>query len=237
MKIKKCFITISAVFLLGWLSQLNWSQTTSDLNESKLKKFEIGGQFTILQRTDANTPAETFRRFGFASSADNPATITELGVGGRFTYNFTKNIAIEAEANFFPVDKKSDFIIGVPVRVVEPGGRKFQAVLGPKIGIRKRKFGVFAKVRPGLFSMDRYEVVQVVGTRDNFFVLATSKNGVNFFNVDVGGVFEYYPSKKTVFRVDVGDTIIRYSAQEPKDINPSFTRHNLQINVGFGFRF
>jgi len=58
-----------------------------------------------------------------------------------------------------------------------------------------------------------------------------------FFNIDVGGVFEYYPSRRTVFRMDVGDTIIRYAAQEPKVINPTFTRHNLQASVGFGFRF
>ncbi len=85
--------------------------------------------------------------------------------------------------------------------------------------------------------MDRYEVVEQVGTPDNFFVLSRTERGVNFFTVDVGGVFEYYPSRRTVFRVDVGDTIIRYSAQEPKDINPNITRHNLQTSVGFGFRF
>lgn len=128
-------------------------------------------------------------------------------------------------------------MIGVPIRVIEPGGRKFRAVLGPKIGIRKKQFGVFAKVRPGLFSMDRYDVVEAVGPPNNFFVLSTTKHGVNFFNVDVGGVFEYYPSRKTVFRVDVGDTIIHYGAQEPKDINPTITHHNLQTSIGFGFRF
>ena len=86
--------------------------------------------------------------------------------------------------------------------------------------------------------MDRYDVViLVIGTPIISAVLSETKKGVNFFNVDVGGVFEYYPTRKTIFRVDVGDSIIRYGAQEPKAINPTITRHNLQTSVGFGFRF
>jgi hypothetical protein len=63
------------------------------------------------------------------------------------------------------------------------------------------------------------------------------RRGVGFLTVDVGGIFEYCPTKRTIFRVDVGDTIIRYRSLEPEVINPSFTRHNLQMSLGFGFRF
>lgn len=236
---KKIPSLISIVLAVNCLRILTWSQSdgTSDLGKYGLKKFEIGGQFTILRRVDANPAQEIFRRFVFPSFTENPATLSELGLGGRFTYNLTKYLSIEAEANFFPDDKRSDFIIGVPVRTVEPGGRKFQAVFGPKLGIRKRRFGVYGKVRPGLIRIERYDVVQVIGTQTNFFVLSEVKRGLRFFNLDFGGVFEYYPSRRTVFRVDVGDTIIRYGAQEPKAINPSFTRHNLQFSTGFGFRF
>ncbi len=230
---KKILVLINIAFIIGSLNQIGASQSVDDAD---LKKYEIGGQFTFLRRSDASTEFELFRRNGFLPGV-KPDKLSEVGVGGRFTYNFTKNIAIEAEANFFPVDKRFDTMPGVPFRILEPGGRKFQAVLGPKVGIRKKKFGVFAKVRPGLFRLDRFLVVEAVGTPANFFVLSSTKRGVNFFTVDVGGVFEYYPSRRTVFRVDVGDTIIRYSAQEPKDINPTFTRHNLQTSVGFGFRF
>jgi hypothetical protein len=181
---------------------------------------------------------ETFRQFfGTTNTPENSAKVTELGFGGRFTFNFTKNIAIEAEANFFPVDKKRNAVIGAPIQISEPGGRKFQALFGPKIGIRKKSFGVFGKVRPGFIRLDRYEVIQQIGSNAQFFTRSSPKNGVYFFNIDVGGVFEYYPTRKTIFRVDVGDTIIRYNSQEPKNINPSFTRHNLQTSIGFGFRF
>ncbi len=68
-------------------------------------------------------------------------------------------------------------------------------------------------------------------------IVFTQEAKSTFFNIDVGGVFEYYPTRNTVFRVDVGDTIICYNAQPPRDINPTFTRHNLQTSIGFGFRF
>lgn len=75
------------------------------------------------------------------------------------------------------------------------------------------------------------------GCRPDDVIILTQEAKAIFFNIDVGGVFEYYPTRNTVFREDVGDTIIRYNSQPPKDINRTFTRHNLQTSVGFGFRF
>jgi len=239
MKNERLSLTFVFVFLTLILLNLTiWSQTSGSSNNSEVQKYEIGGQFTILRRKDADTVREAFRQFFDTPNTPEIAEIiTEPGFGGRFTYNFTKSIAIEAEANFFPVDKKSMPVIGMPIRVAEPGGRKFQAVFGPKVGIRKKNFGIFGKVRPGFIRLDRYSVITRVGPTNQFFVLSSSGKSVNFFNVDVGGVFEYYPTRRTVFRVDVGDTIIRYNSQQPKEINPSFTRHNLQTSIGFGFRF
>lgn len=237
MKNNNCSV-FYGILLVVLLTGSVWAQSADNSNESKIDRFEVGGQFTILRRTDADTVRQTLRQFfGTTNTPENSAKVTELGFGGRFTFNFTKNIAIEAEANFFPVDKKRNAVIGAPIQISEPGGRKFQALFGPKIGIRKKNFGIFGKVRPGFIRLDRYGVINQVGSREQFFVLSSVRNGVNFFNVDVGGVFEYYPTRRTVFRVDVGDTIIRYNSQEPKDINPNFTRHNLQTSIGFGFRF
>jgi len=238
MKNKWLLNSLKIVLTIIFLSLTIWSQTSDNSDNEELKKYEIGGQFTILRRKDADTVREAFRQFFDTTNTPEIAEIiTEPGFGGRFTYNFTKNIAIEAEANFFSVDKKSMPVVGMPIPVREPGGRKFQAVFGPKIGIRKRNFGIFGKVRPGFIRLGRYEVINRVGPINQFFVLSSPKTNLTFFNVDVGGVFEYYPTRRTVFRVDVGDTIIRYNSQQPKEINPSFTRHNLQTSVGFGFRF
>lgn len=234
---KKRILIGQVIMLVALLSPLTYSQSEPDNETGDLKKFEIGGQFTFLRRSDANTAFDTFQQNGFINSDVEPANLSERGIGGRFGYNINKNIAAEAEINFFPIDKKADPQLGVPLRITEPGGRKLQVLFGPKIGFRARRYGIFGKIRPGIIRFDRYPVVTQVGPPSNFFVLTERRRGVTFFNLDLGGVFEYYPSKRTLVRFDIGDTIIRYNAQEPKDINPTFTRHNLQMNVGFGFRF
>lgn len=58
--------------------------------------------------------------------------------------------------------------------------------------------------------------------------------------MDVGGVLEFYPSRKVLTRIDVGDTIIHYGDGSffPTGIAPgSRNSHNLQISAGVGFRF
>jgi hypothetical protein len=215
-----------------------YSQVTADSDSISNRRFEIGGQFNFLRRADADTVLEILHRSDPVPASSKVAILTELGLGGRFGVNFSKNIDIEVEANVFPADKQRDMRTGVPVTVLEPGGRKFQMLFGPRIGVRFRRFGVFGKVRPGFIRLDRYEVIEEISkTSTTLAILSGTRNGLAFLNVDIGGVVEYYPSTRTILRFDAGDTIIRYGAQEPKDINPSFTRHNLQLSVGFGFRF
>lgn len=65
------------------------------------------------------------------------------------------------------------------------------------------------------------------------------------FVVDIGGVAEYYLSRRVSLRVDAGDTIIRFSERKMFQVDlsplpapiPGKTTHNLQINAGIGFRF
>ena len=231
---------IYSIFTLAVLTLLNFqlnAQTNNRSDESELKRFEIGGQITALRRRDASVVNEVFSLNGFGSRDYRSAIINEFGGGGRFTFNLTKNIAVETEVNFFRNIEREPPVLGVGVRVDEPGGRKFQAVAGPKIGIRREKFGVFAKVRPGFIHFERYNVISQIGPPGNDFFVISSKKKAAFFNTDIGAVFEYYPTRRTVFRVDVGDTIIYYNSQKPKDLNPSLTKHNLQTSVGFGFRF
>ena len=70
---------------------------------------------------------------------------TQLGIGGRFTFNFNRSIAAEAEINFLP---QKQFVLTAD-------GRAVQAQFGVKIGKRFEKFGIFGKVRPGFLSVDR----------------------------------------------------------------------------------
>jgi hypothetical protein len=156
---------------------------------------------------------------------------TEPGVGGRLTYNVTDSVGVETELNFFP---KKDGATN------QEGGRITEGLFGVRIGKRSEKVGVFGKARPGFVSFGR-----AILNRD-----ARVTNAFNFqygrlthFAFDLGGVVELYPSRRTVVRFDIGDTIIRYGRQNFIDalgqtaVVEGFTRHNLQFGAGVGFRF
>lgn len=149
MKSKRFILTVSAIVLAIILSESAWSQSVDNSNESKTRKFEIGGQFTALRQRSFEENSQVFN-VSFAGSGKyrlpTDAYQTEYGFGGRFTYNFNKNVAVETEANYFPVDRLSrtgkesarifntnDFVRNF----VEPQGRKFQVFIGPKIGYRR----------------------------------------------------------------------------------------------------
>jgi hypothetical protein len=147
----------------------------------------------------------------------------DTSVGARFTYNLTDFLAVEAEGNRFLQTREGG------------GANEDQGLFGVKAGMRKKKYGVFAKVRPGY---TRFYLLGVSPGPNSF------EQGHSRFSLDVGGVFEYYPHRNVAFRVDAGDTMINF---KPGDFfynrldEPMFVRsglsHNLQINVGIALRF
>ena len=116
---------------------------------------------------------------------------TPTGVGARFQYHFTRQIALDAEF----VDYR----------------KKTSALFGTKTGFRFDRFGVFGKGRLGFWHFSNF-----------------SKS---YFAADTGGVLEYYPSSRTVVRIDIGDTIIFYGGAQLGTV------HNFQPGLGFSYKF
>ena len=214
----------------------------SDADEHK---FEVGGQFTTIRfesqviNEDPNIVCVRFPcgRLGVEGEF-------EPGFGGRIGYNFNRHIAAEAEVNLFPDDD------------VAGGGRKLQGLFGVKAGRRFERFGVFGKARPGFIHAEagnlrpRGGCIAIFPSPIGCFETDSSTD----FTADVGGVFEFYPSSRTIIRFDAGDTILRYGDRfvavavnpPPGTLGPirfgvirapEETSHNLQLSVGFGFRF
>ena len=200
--------------------------------QSDEKKFEVGGQFSLLW-----VPTRTATVSG-STIVSTQNRNNEIGFGGRFGYNLSKYFALEAEGNFFPRDRDLD------------GGRKVQALFGVKAGKRFEKFGIFAKARPGFIRYERGDYVFGSGGCVAVFppplgcfrpVARTN------FALDLGGVLELYPSKRTIIRFDAGDTMVHLPARNTAALangsflvvvsSPSETKHNFQGSVGFGFRF
>ena len=181
--------------------------------QSKKDKIEIGVQSTSLSLFHPDFPFDD----------------TQLGVGGRVTYNFNRSIAAEAEINFFPQKQI----------ILTADGNAIQAQFGVKVGKRFEKFGLFGKIRPGFLSVDR------VGS----FVPGTSFDvkieRQAFFTIDTGGVLELYPSRRTVVRFEAGDTVLRHPAlfgqisflnPTVELLRPAKFKHNFQFTAGVAFR-
>lgn len=152
------------------------------------------------------------------------------GFGGRFTVNANRYVALESEVNFFPRRRFE--------------GTATQALFGVKIGKRWDKFGVFGKGRPGFIYNSRGKVEAPASSTDIFRL---NFKGATNFTADVGGVVEFYPTKKLITRFDFGDTITRVNSQNGFFIDangnlnsfriPATTRHSFQFSAGIGFRF
>src|SRR6266567_404940 len=111
---------------------------------------------------------------------------------------------------------------------------------GVKAGKRFRRFGVFAKARPGFVGFTK--VTQLVGTRtvpfgDRQLIIGDFRVGAKeYFSTDLGGVIEFYVSRRVMTRMDFGDTIIHYSERAVAGFStsntivrsPPETNHNFQ---------
>ena len=204
--------------------------------QESVPRVEIGGQFSLLSR---NKPTPLFSSPTVVS--DDFDHETRAGFGGRFSYNLTDYLAVEAEGNFFPRSDAND--------LSGPDGHIYQGQFGVKAGKRFSSFGIFGKFRPGFVGFSR--VNQLTGTRtinignQQFTVGDFRLAKETYFSADVGGVLEVYLSRRILARFDIGDTIIRYgtfqregiSLSQPILARPAETRHNLQFSAGVGFRF
>ncbi|HEX8635840.1 MAG TPA: outer membrane beta-barrel protein [Pyrinomonadaceae bacterium] len=151
------------------------------------------------------------------------------GVGGRLGYNFNRHFALDAEANFFPETKLGN----------NQSGQKAQGFVGVKAGVRAKYAGLFAKARPGVMAIG--EITSGFDCERTSFGSSCRPNHHNFA-LDVGAVAEFYPSRRSIIRLDVGDTMIqlrrarRNFFDDTTQTSTDFT-HNLQIGVGLGYRF
>lgn len=185
--------------------------------QSTKDKIEIAAQTTSLTLFNPDLP-----------SFDS----TQAGIGGRFTFNFNRSLAAEAEINVFP--QRANF---------NDAGSIFQGQFGVKAGKRFEKFGIFGKVRPGFLSIDKYTFSPPQGTQGSGAIFPLERRPL--FTIDAGGVLELYPSKRMVVRFEAGDTVIRHpalfaqvSATDPTlvQVRESKFNHNFQFTAGVGFR-
>lgn len=178
---------------------------------------EVGGQLNVLRLSESED--------------------SNVGVGGRVTYDLQRWLSVEGEYQFLPSDELDDSRVQADGSVlgVSYTRRRSTALFGVKAGYRGDRIGVFAKVRPGVTVLsDRG--VECRGEVCALVLLAVPEYRPEFV-VDVGGIFEVYPSARWVARVDVGSLVIRHRSTAPPCVGGGCTTANLATSFGVGVRF
>jgi len=207
---------------------LSFGFLDANAQSDEVPKFEIGVQFTSITKPDSNNGA------------------TEPGLGARFTFNLNRSVALEAVGNFFP--HQCNFC-GSGGFAGDNSGNITQGLFGVKVGKRFQKWGIFGKARPGVVSFSKGDSRIELAGPGNLFI---EQSRQNHFALDLGGVLEFYPSKRIVTRFEAGDTLIHYGQRQNNFvsydpttgqpvlipfISPAETRHNFQFSAGVGWRF
>lgn len=200
-------------------------EIASQAQADDLPRFEVAAEFTSLTKPS------------FGGGAPEP------GFGGRFTFNLSRSVAVEAAGYFFP--HKCAFGLCES----DNSGNISEGLFGVKAGKRFQKWGIFAKGRPGLISFSQGNSGYIISQSG---VIDFRHDRATHFAFDAGGVLEFYPTKRIVTRFDTGDTLIHYGARtenflifdqvtglpslfpEPRRAE---TRHNFQFAASVGLRF
>jgi hypothetical protein len=115
------------------------------------------------------------------------------GPFGRYTWNLSPSLALEGSLGYLPGYQTS---FGVD------NGHELLALAGVKAGWRRRRFGLYGKIEPGLASFSPGLNVQIHPDQPTDYQRRTN------FALDTGGVLELYPSARTILRFDVSQTLI-----------------------------
>ena len=180
-------------------------------------RWEVGGQFSLLQPSDS--------------------VQTNTGVGARVAWHATWWASAEAEVNYFATERFEWDGVPSPATIgalsLRYNRQRLEAFVGPKLGHRWQRFGLFGKVRPGITRLTD-EGVECIGEVCALSLIARPVYRTEFA-LDLGGVTEFYPTARTVVRADLGTRLIRHRSSAPPCSGCS-TR-NFTSSFGAGFRF
>ena len=160
---------------------------------------------------------------------------TTTGVGGRVTFDLSPSVGIEGELNVFPRD---NITVALGSTLPRTGSlvyhrRRTDALVGAKLGYRNDRFGVFGRLRPGVAWLENRGVG--CGGEVCPLILIAPPEYRREFVFDFGGTVEFYPSARSVARLDLGDMMIRHRSLAPPCSR--CTTHNFTSRVGGGIRF
>lgn len=168
---------------------------------------------------------------------------TYPGPGIWGSWNFCQHVSWDTAVIYAGPYRNGQFVFSAP----QSGGRALEALTGVKMGLRHDRMGYFAKLRSGTITFGEAERrVGILPNGSTFIDRGTFTNPV----LDVGGVWEVYPSRHTILRFDAGSTTIfyqpktvwQYVPQNGVEVGmkvsvPEHTQTGLLLSFGGGIRF
>ncbi|MGC2695308.1 MAG: hypothetical protein WA738_05900 [Candidatus Angelobacter sp.] len=165
---------------------------------------------------------------GVAATGIHLSDNNNFGVGTRAVFNLNSFFSLEGEGNFF-LNNASPKLFS--------GGRSIEGLFGPKIGLRTKNVGIFAKVRPGVISFSN-TIQGVTINPTPPFSFSIQMGRLTEPALDLGTVVEFYPARHWAWRTDIGDTMVFYRGSSFLGIRvPGTTKSNFQFNTGLQYRF
>ena len=167
-----------------------------------------------------------------AREATSDGVRTEPGVGGYASWRFYKVFYLDGDVLYFPRDTSSSG--------PHDGGQIFQGLLGIKGGIRRNRFGIFGKARPGVNSYSR--ALASISDQPDGSISYGYTRSTNLV-LDLGGIVEFYPGERSTLRFEAGDTHIYWGTRSFNENGVMVSsdggklRHSIQFMFGYGWRF
>jgi len=174
-------------------------------------RFELGAEYSTIRQTQADHSGVTYS-----------------GFGGRFDWNLSRRLGLEAQGDFFPEH-------GAPFLIIQ-GGQTPAAVLGVRAKVvQTKQLSVFGLVRPGVLHFS------AAGTLSGLPNPTLITEPITHFVLNLGGGFEFYPSPRWVLRFDIEGNPYRVAAQPISssggtEILPGKINDTTRLSFGVGYR-
>jgi hypothetical protein len=203
------------------------------VSPSAIPKIEIAGILTVTRFVEFNP----YIQLSNQEDPDHRYKLEhwlECGIGGRFTMNLSRSAGLQAE------------VVGYPRFAGTPswdtgyrGWGKIAVLAGPQLRFQLVGIHTVVVARAGALRYGRMPAI-TLSSRDNrgrtVFAAVIDNYAATFPAADVGAGITGQVSKRFGLQLETGDLVVRY-APEPRDLNPTFLRHNWHLDFALTVAF
>ncbi len=180
--------------------------------QSQARRFEVGGQV--------------------AGVVSGEFDDTDIGIGGRFSWQPVAPLGVESEINFYPGDFAGD----------PPFSRgRLEALFGATARARLGSLVPFARLRSGFLVVHDaprpFACILIFPPP----LACELGSGRTLPLLDIGGGLQVFATQRTFVRVDIGDRLVRYPAPvidtDRVVRDDAFFGHDFRFAAGGGVQF